>query len=170
MKRSVRPIENLFDYFHDEVDAARSSLHAPIHDDTALYIVALLTDRARQDRIPQTEPTLAQLHGRAAHAPPVEQARVYRELGDRALYEVGCFRPSVDSTLVGVRYYSAMGSAAYGQVDTVMKRWFADCFGPVFFELSDRFSDLTAALHQLFMQSQDPTWLDRYVIHTHADS
>lgn len=131
--------DNLFDYFHQHVENARGDAGVTLTDDTALYISQLLVDRARTDTPRPSETTLAELHGRAAHATPSEKARTYRELGDRALYAVGYFEESLDRQIVSRHYYIGMGRAAYLQVDHVFKRWYADAFGAVFQELADQF-------------------------------
>jgi len=132
---------SLFDYFHEHVGDARAVLRSDISDDTALYLAKLLADRGHQAGEPSEIITLAELHAKAAHAPPAEQARTYRELGDTALYSLGYFEESLERRVVGPDYYRDMGAAAYYRVDQVFKRWFADAFGPVFTELSARFED-----------------------------
>ncbi|TNE90968.1 MAG: hypothetical protein EP330_06790 [Deltaproteobacteria bacterium] len=130
---------NLFDHFHERVDDAIDREGLDLADDTRLYLASLLTERARADRPAPPETTLAELHGRAALAPPGEQAATYRELGDRALYLLGYFHESLTRRIVGPDYYASMGKAAYHRTDVVLKAWFADAFGPVFHELSLQF-------------------------------
>ncbi len=134
--RDLETTENLFDYFHEHVEQARDGLGLDITDETSLYLVQLLTERGRADQNMPSEVTLAELHGRAANAPPAQQAATYRELGDTALYLVGYFEENVQRRIVTPDYYKNMGSAAYYRVDQVLKRWFADAFGPVFTELA----------------------------------
>lgn len=140
---------HLFDYFHERVTDARTELGVGVSDDAALYLAALLVDRARSDRPAPPETTLAELHARAAHEDPVRSAGTYRELGDRALYLVGYFRDSLARSAVGPRYYADMGAAAYHRVDTVLKLRFHDAFGPVFGELAGRFRDCVAVLDRI---------------------
>lgn len=140
---------NLFDYFQRCVEDARDELSVPLTDDTRLYLAKLLTDRARTDIPSPPEDTLAELHARAAHSRPSVQARTYRELGDRALYRLGCFRESLDGKTVGPRYYRTMGSAAYHRVDEVLRVWFASAFGPVFKELASQFDQCVALLDEV---------------------
>lgn len=144
--KDLETTENLFDYFHEHVEEARDGLGVDITDETSLYLVQLLTDRGRADQYIATETTLAELHGRAANSPPAQQARTYRELGDTALYLVGFFEESVQRRIVTPDYYKNMGSAAYYRVDQVLKRWFADAFGPVFHELALGFEDCARLL------------------------
>jgi len=130
---------NLFDYFHGQVSDAHADLPVELSSDTLLYLTQMLTERARTDRPSLPETTLAELHGRAHNGRPEEQVRAYRELGDRSLYTLGCFSEQLNRQIVGPNYYRDMGSAAYWRVDTTIKRWFADAFGPVFRELALRF-------------------------------
>ena len=136
---TVQNSANLFDFFHEQVQRAARDRRLDVSDDTTLYLVTLLESRARADRPESPEDTLAELHGRAANSPPAEQARTYRELGDRTLYMLGYFTEHVDSKIVGPSYYANMGAAAYDRVDTLFKLVFADAFGPVFHELAESF-------------------------------
>ena len=140
---------NLFDFFHQQVETASSELIVELSGDTRLYLASLLTERARSDRDRPSAATLAELHAKAIGAPPVEQARTYRELGDRALYAVGYFEESLNRKLVGRAYYEDMGSAAYNRVDALFKRLFSDAFGPVFGELAGRFTDCVGLLSSI---------------------
>lgn len=169
MTARVEASTNLFDFFNDHIGEAKARAGVRLSDDTTLYLVTLLTERARSDRPAPPETTLAELHGRAAHAPPAEQARTYRELGDTALYLLGYFEESLDRRLVGPAYYRDMGTAAYERVDLLLKRFFADAFGPVFRELADKFQacvellvrvrDIHAAQHPDRLMALYRTWL-----------
>lgn len=165
MSHRVVAADNLFDYFHVRVEDARSENKVRISDDTSLYLASLLTEHTRSDRPRSPEVTLAELHLHAANAPPTEQARRYRELGDRSLYQLGYFADSFDRRTVGPKYYAEMGSAAYLRADRLFKRWFSDAFGPVFHELAVRFEDCVALVEDVKEASSaddrpdDPAWL-----------
>lgn len=169
MTARVVAAENLFDYFHVRVEDARAGNKVRISDDTSLYLASLLADRTRADRVGPTEGTLAELHLHAANSPPSEQARMYRELGDRSLYMLGYFAESLERGTVGPKYYAEMGSGAYHRADRVFKTWFADAFGPVFHELAVRFQECVALVGEvkdadLDDASDDPVWLyQRYL-------
>lgn len=157
MSRSVMAAANLFDHFHEAVEDAVDIECVTVSDDTRLYLASMLTERARADRPSAPETTLAELHGRAAHAPPGEQARAYRELGDRALYLLGYFSESLTRRIVGPNYYASMGRAAYHRTDVVLKAWFADAFGPVFGELSGQFDACVRVIRNVREHdAQDP--------------
>lgn len=139
MRPDVTTPSNLFDYFNSHIQEAAESTGADLSSDTQLYLATLLTERVRSDQDRVSADTLAEIHAKAANSRPGERARVYRELGDRALYSVGYFTEHCTRRTVNERYYLDMGSAAYYQVDQVFKRWFADAFGDVFTELAERF-------------------------------
>lgn len=149
MKSKIEADTTLFDYFHLRVTEAWEELDLDLSGDTTLYLTTLLVDRARADAPRPEGPTLAELHARAAQAPPAERARTYRELGDRSLYTVGYFEESLSRSTVGSRYYCEMGAAAYHQVDKVFKRWFANAFGAVFEELSGGFRECVRVLRRV---------------------
>ena len=135
----VLPTDNLFDWFLERVRDARATRGIDLSEEGTLYLVKLLVERARADLEAPPETTLAELHGRAANASPVEQMRAYRELGDRALFVVGYFPEALERRSVGPKYYSDMGAAAYARLDHVFKRWFANAFGDLYAELAARF-------------------------------
>jgi hypothetical protein len=143
---TVAASTSLFDYFHEGVHESKRRRGLDISEDTELYLATMLVDRARADRPAPPEETLAELHGRAANSPPAEQARTYRELGDRSLYLLGYFTEHVSGRVTGADYYATMGVAAYQRVDTLFKLVFADAFGPVFDELARRFRECVAVV------------------------
>lgn len=155
---TVDPTSNLFDWFHQRVRRARSATGAHLSEDGTLYLVQLLAERAREDRAAPRAHTLAELHARAVEAPPAEQARTYRELGDRALYVVGYFPETLERQTVNPTYYVDMGSAAYARTDQVFKRWFANAFGEIFSELAHSFqacASVLGAVRQSFDDEPD---------------
>lgn len=149
MTTSIEPNNSLFDYFHGRIRDARDGLGVEVSEDTGLYLTTLLVDRARADVPRPAESTLAELHARAVKSSPAEQARTYRELGDRSLYLLGYFEESLSRKIVSTRYYCEMGAAAYARVDEVFKLWFANAFDQVFEELSAGFEDCVRVIKQV---------------------
>lgn len=146
---------DLFDYFHLRVREAEDGRSRGLSDDVLLYLAQLLAERARADRGAPPDETFAELHLRAAGARPAEQARAYRELGDRSLHGLGWFREHWEGRTVSVRYVEDMGRAAYHRVDAVMATFFARAFGAVFEELARRFDDCAGLLRELRGQTPD---------------
>jgi hypothetical protein len=109
-----------------------------------------MVDRARADRPAPPADTLAELHAAAAsQSRPADQARAWRELGDRALHSLGTERERLAArSVVPLSYYEAMGRQGYRRLDEVMKRSFADAFGSLFAELSSRFGAAVSALNR----------------------
>ena len=138
--------DNLFDFFKDQVDLVKLDEQVDLTDDTSLYLAQLLAVRARTDQAPAADDTLAEMLARATQASPADQARTYREIGDRALYDLGFFEERLNSGIVGSSYYQDMGATAYHRADQVFKRWFADAFGPLFSELSHQFRECVSVL------------------------
>ena len=146
MKKDLKAPETLFDFFHGKVVLARDDMTLNLDPDTLLYLAKLLTDRARYVPEKHAYDSLAEIHGRAAQSQPTDRIRMYRALGDHALYKVGFFRESITRSAMNPTYFTDMGSAAYYQVDQTFKTWFADAFGPVFKELASRFLDCVQLL------------------------
>jgi len=146
---------NLFDWFHGRVQDARAATGVGLSRDSELYLVTLLTDRARADRAEPAGQTLAEMHARASGAAPAEQVRTYREIGDRSLYAVGYFEESLSRSAVGPSYYCDMGAAAYARTDHVFKRWFANAFDGVFDELAHGFRGCVRVLQAVRRSTDD---------------
>ncbi len=155
MAGRVAEAANLFDYFNDRVEHARTQHGVRISDDTSLYLSSLLVERARADRPAPPQTTLAELHAVAVKSPPAIQVRAYRELGDRSLYLLGYFAESLSRRTVGPEYYADMGAAAYHRVDLLFKTLFSDPFGPVFRELAAMFRDCVRLLADVREASRD---------------
>lgn len=158
MSTRLQTADNLFDYFRLRVEEARAERGIELSDDTVLYLAQLLAERARTDREAPRAHTLAELHAAAVEAAPAEQARHYRELGDRALHDLGYFTEHLEGGLVSLDYYEAMGRSAYARVDQVMERWFARAFGDLFRELAAGFCravDLLAQVREAHERHDD---------------
>ena len=155
MPTAVDRTDNLFDWFQRKVRDARATTGVDLSEDSTLYLIQLLAERARTDLDAPDDPTLVDLHARAVHGPPAEQLRSYRELGDRALYMVSYFPERVERRAVSTRYYVEMGAAAYARTDQVFKRWFANAFGEVFSELAHRFRGAVEVLSEVRRSCED---------------
>ena len=77
------------------------------------------------------------------------QAKTWRALGDRALYDLGQYREHLQKKVVPLSYYEAMGASAYRRADEVLARFFARAFGDVFGELAERFRDCVRILERV---------------------
>ena len=106
---------NLYDFFDERVGQAAANHDIQLTTDTCRYLAFLLT--RPETALNRADPeTLAELHMAAAIASRLQALRLYRILGDRALYVAGYFGESLESRPVGVNYYADMGGAAYRRV------------------------------------------------------
>ncbi len=105
--------DNLFDFFHERVDAAVAHQRAPVSEEGVFYLTNLLVEQGRAQAAQEPQ-TLVELHLRARTGDRRSAILSYREMGDRALYLTGFFRKHLDRGLVSLEYYLHMGAAAYG--------------------------------------------------------
>ncbi len=157
---SLSQEENLFDFFHEAVGSAVNSSGTPVSEDGVYYLSNLLVERGRAPEVPQPE-TLVELRIQAQERGGAASVQTWRELGDRALYTSGFFRPSLSRQNVSLDYYLSMGAAAYDQLSTVM-RWTGagGGFENIYEELAHQFQECSAILQRV---------RDQVRAHTHAD-
>ena len=128
---------NLQEFFFEAIAQAMLAQGVELSKLSAHYLTRLLASRG--ERIAPSVETLAELHLHAAQAPKQEAIRLYRNLGDHALYTGGFFPQSLESKAVGLDYYRSMGGAAYGQVANLTGA--RDPLSQMFAELAKRFQD-----------------------------
>ncbi|QBQ54151.1 hypothetical protein [Nitrosococcus wardiae] len=107
-------------FFYDSVQDAIENQHVEADEATILYLVNLLTDFSRSEKIfgytqegPVLQP-LAELYGFAVEATSQSERKlILQRLGDVALFISGLFSGYFHRRLVNVDYYIAMGGSAY---------------------------------------------------------
>ena len=132
---------NLYDFFEERVGQASASHDIQLTAETCRYLAVLLMrpETALNRSDPQT---LAELHMAAATATRLQALRLYRVLGDRALYIAGYFGESLESRPVSLDYYADMGGAAYRRVALLGHSGSQrDPWTEIFEELAQRFHD-----------------------------
>lgn len=113
--------DNLFDFFHEEVDAAAELTGSDVSEEGVFYLSNLLVEKTRTPGH-DTPGTLAEFSIRAAQADRVDQRiRSYRQLGDRALYVSGFFPESLSRRTVKADYYADMGRTAYDRLSRMLR-------------------------------------------------
>jgi len=152
--------ENLFDFFHNAVGGAVSSTGAVVSEDGVYYLSNLLVERGRASESPQPS-TLVELRMQAQERGGAAAVQSLRELGDRALYTSGFFRPSLSRQNVSLDYYLSMGATAYDQLASVM-RWTGagGGFENIYEELAHQFESCSTILQRV---------RDQVRAHSHAD-
>lgn len=169
----VIPVANLTEYFRDSLDTVMAERRLRAEDDTAHYVVNLLTEFARSEALyEQTEAgfglkPLAFMLADAVEAESVHQRQQsLQRLGDVALFVAGFFAGSLARSLVDVDYYINMGGNAYGSLSqshggSLRVRARASIFA----ELEQKFGDFVDALSDIAEQGrQDHDVLRQYEI------
>ena len=145
MLRDQTPAE----YFKELVDEALARQRIQAGDLTTYYLVNLLCQFVRLERIPDTDQPLAIRLARALQTGGVEQRTRLRSLGDFSLFVTGFFADSLNRRTVDVDYYVSMGEYAYGSLG----RSDADTFAQVFSELATRFVGFADVLAEVSERS-----------------
>ncbi len=138
--------DNLFDFFHEEVDAATEQTGETVSEEGVFYLSNLLLE---QTRIPDADApqTLVELQILATQGTRTQAIRNFRALGDRALYVSGFFPESLARRAVKDTYYADMGRAAYERLSKMLSVSTVDGAGDgghksladIFGELADSF-------------------------------
>jgi hypothetical protein len=147
--------DNLFDFFHAQVDVAVDATGARVSEESVYYLSALLAENGHTP--PSSGPqTLVDLRLKAASAPGPKAIPAWRELGDRALYTAGFFEGSLKRGLVSLDYYVSMGASAYDRLARLLASRAADGRGldAVFAELAGAFEDCARVLREVRAQVQ----------------
>ncbi|MBT8136200.1 MAG: hypothetical protein KJO54_04200 [Gammaproteobacteria bacterium] len=154
-KTRVVTVANLREFFHDSLDAALANQRVAAADQTAYYIVNLLTLFSRSEELYDEADAggrsirpLAFMLADALEANSVhDRDRALRRLGDVALFMAGFFAHSFSRRLVDVDYYISMGGGAYGHLSESTRDFSA--FREVFVELAEKFPAFVDVLNEV---------------------
>jgi len=148
-------------YFADALSTAARNQDVTLHDDTAAYVINLLThycDAATLAAVSDAgkhHKALAQIYAEAISAEgPEQRNQTLQRLGDLALFVAGIFADSLNRKLVDVDYYIGMGETAYGHLHEAMQRRH-DRFARValFEDLQRKFATLVDVLAEISERS-----------------
>jgi hypothetical protein len=129
--------------FHELVQDALHAQSVAPSETTEFYLVHLLERFACPDKPDLLDPPLGVDFLRAGELPPVQRFDTLRRVADTSLFVTGMFVDSLDRSLVGPGYYTALGRNAYARLSAEMSRGgLADSF----VELADRFPDFVRVL------------------------
>jgi len=116
---------SLMEYFKDEVEEAISKLHIRINELTTFYIVNLLTEFFRTERIYRSEDLrhkpLAQIFLESKFYDIARRIKILKHLADYSLFISGFFSESLKRKLVNIDYFIALGSKAYLDVARLLE-------------------------------------------------
>jgi len=160
--------EGLTAVLRDCVQRATAAQHVPVGEHAEAYLVALLAAFARPARADLLDPPLALDYLQAPHLPAAQRYEKLKRVADTALFVTGLFFESLDRSLVGADYYTALGQGAYAQLSVTAAR---GGLSPLFGELADRFRDFVRVLAEigaqdLFRSDRDVLRLYKRWLHT----
>ncbi|MDA0713077.1 MAG: hypothetical protein O2897_03715 [bacterium] len=145
---------NMHEYFREALGMALKKSAVQVTENAQAYLVYLLSDFTRSEKVyagidPGDKPSLALLLLRAQEAEPDEALRIFKHMGDSALYLLGFFNEAVHSQIVGPSYYIGMGEQAYSSAASLTRvtRDHPLAAGTIYSELSYRFADLVTLLN-----------------------
>jgi hypothetical protein len=149
------------EYFHDTVSEAIANQQIKASEETAFYLVNLLTAFSRSEQLFERGENgvdlkpLALIYADALSQPNViERSRLLQKLGDTALFIAGVFADSLNRKLVDVDYYIAMGGSAYSTVSEMLRgAYHNDTAKLLFDELTEKFTAFVDVLNEVSEKS-----------------
>jgi hypothetical protein len=143
--------------FRDLVQRAMTTLQVASLETTEFYLVNLLEAFARPGKRDLLDPPLAIDYLEAMQLPLPYRVPKLRRVADTALFITGVFVDSLERSLVGPEYYSALGRNAYAHLSATSGR---NALGESFEELSGRFPEFVRVLAEvseqdIFKREQD---------------
>lgn len=150
-------VVSLQEFFKDSVADAMAKQRVDADDQTAYYVVNLLTLFARSEALfdaPEGRRELRPLAAVLAEAVASERAdernHGLQRVGDVALFVAGFFGEGLARRPVDVDYYVHMGGAAYGALaESIRGSSRGRAFSAVFAELARKFQDFVDVLAEV---------------------
>jgi hypothetical protein len=160
--------DTLTGLFRDLIRSALAAQQVEASEATEFYLVRLLEEFTRPGRADLLDPPLALDYLAASHLPAPQRYAKLKRVADTALFVTGLFVDSLDRTLVGVDYYTALGRNAYARLSAEPMR--AARAAP-FEDLAGRFLEYVRVLMQIsdqdiFRREQDTLRLYKRWLHT----
>lgn len=165
----VEQHQNLTEYFRDRIVQAKSKFAIDLASHSEYYLVNLLHEFRRTEQLFEMvgesldDVPLAMLLERAVHGDGLAtKIRLFKQLGDRALFVAGCF-PARTERSVNQQYYITMGSGAYQSLSSLFDT--QDAFAEVFTELGRKFPvcvEVIAEVHRAGRGSEHANLLELY--------
>ena len=143
--------KNLQEYFREQVRAAIRHQGRETPEVVEYYLVNLLHEYSKTERVHGEDEPLALLFAKALEARLDDRIPLLKRLGDFSLYISGFFPESLSRKLVDVDYYIQMGETAYGALSELTDR--RPHFPEVFGHLAERFVETMDILSEVSDQA-----------------
>jgi hypothetical protein len=169
----LEPVASLQAFFHESMDSAMAANKVVLDDQTAHYVVNLLTLFSRSEAFYESTPdgpALKPLAGMLADAvdaqSEIERNTTLQRMGDVSLFMAGFFADGLQRAAVDVDYYVYMGGGAYHSLSVHLRDTFRGrAFCEVFVELSEKFQDMVDILNE--MRESARTMTDENLLRTY---
>jgi hypothetical protein len=129
--------------FQELVHTAIQGQRIAASETTECYLVFLLERFTRPGRSDLLDPPLGVDYLRAFEQDAARRFETLRRVADTALFVTGVFADSLDRSLVGTPYYTALGRNAYAHLSAHIGR---GDLATAFVDLADRFPEFVAVL------------------------
>jgi hypothetical protein len=154
--------------FRELVRSAMAAQQVELSEIMEWYLVRLLETFVRPERRDLLDPPLALDYLEAFHVSAAERYEKLKRVADTALFVTGVFVDSLERSLVGPEYYTALGRHAYARLSAQPSR---SGLGELFAELASRFPEFVRVLteisaQELFRGEQDTLRLYKRWLHT----
>jgi hypothetical protein len=164
----IRHVVSLQEFFKESVAQAMARQRIKADENTAYYVVNLLTLFARSEALfDQTEnglelKPLAKVIAESLEAElAAEQHYALQRVGDVALFVAGFLPDGLIAKLVDVDYYVRLGGSAYSALsESVRGSLRGRVFGAVFAELAEKFRDFVDVLNEVSAEAHSNTDID----------
>jgi hypothetical protein len=157
--KSIAITSDLVSFFTDEIDSISGRQGIKLSEHTVIYMGEMLARFNKSENYfvnasdpnerKKEFPTISLLWLEGLTAEFREKIQTMKKVGDLALMTSGFFPERLQKRLVDLDYYTAIGGRAYetaGQLrDSVLSERALNCF----FELAQKFSELTEVLREL---------------------
>ncbi|MDJ0833519.1 MAG: hypothetical protein QNJ69_08350 [Gammaproteobacteria bacterium] len=150
--------KSLQGYFFDSVNDAVHNQQIDTSDEIIIYLVNLLTTFSRSEDLfhhdadgVSLKPLALMYSDALAESRPSLRIRILQKLGDTALFIAGVFSDSLNTRLVDMDYYVAMGGNAYACISDNLRYSQAQASAqqPVYEELRSKFVDFVDVLSEV---------------------
>ena len=142
---TVVPVASLQEYFRDAVQTALGHQRLQVEDDTAHYVVSLLTSYARSEQLfdatpdgTRLKPLVVMLSEALEAADSGTRQRGLQRLGDVSLFVAGFFADGFARKLIDIDYHIAMGGRAYAVLSEALSIGRRQTLSRVFAELASK--------------------------------
>jgi hypothetical protein len=147
---AVQITVNAQEFFREKVTEAIAKQNVKVGDDIEFYLVNLLCEFIAPNKLDTVvgeldalQTPLALMLKQAMEAPPQQQMRIYKYLGDTSLYVAGFFQDYFNRKAFDIGYYISLGSSAYGNVSSLFRDQHGDeGFQAMYGNLASKFREL----------------------------